>query len=115
MKNWKPLLLVVWVIALVLFLVYYIIPNENQKGDAAIRALEYENEELIAKAKVLELEINQLKKQATQIQGQIKNSDLKVEQLEIELDEKINSINSMSDLDLYDYFTEFKADSTKHK
>jgi peptidoglycan hydrolase CwlO-like protein len=115
MKLWKPFLLGLWVVILILLLVFYIIPQEEALQNDTIEKLEEANKQLELKNVSLDLEITTLKKQADSISGHIILSNQTVKKLENELNEKINRINAMSTMDLYGYFTGFKTDSTGHR
>ncbi|WP_407264853.1 hypothetical protein R5N98_12385 [Tenacibaculum maritimum] len=115
MKFWKPFLLVLWIAGIILLLVFYIIPQEEALSNSTIQKLEEENKELTIKNVKLDSEITKLKKQADSLSGRIILGNRTIQKLENKLDEKINRINAMSTMDLYGYFTRFKADSTRHQ
>lgn len=115
MKFWKPFLLGLWVVILILLLVFYIIPQEEALNNDTIQKLEQANKKLEIKNATLDLEIVTLKKHADSLSGRITLSNHTIKKLENEFDEKINSINNMSIVDLYSYFARFKADSTDYK
>ena len=114
MKFLKPFLLVLWIAGIILLLVYYIIPQEELERSDTIEKLEQVNEKLAIENTNLDKEINELKKQADSLTGRIILSTRTIEKLQIELDEKINTIHNMSDMELYGYFARFKTDSTAH-
>jgi len=115
MKFWKPFLLGLWVVILILLLVFYIIPQEEALNNDTIQKLEQANKKLELKNATLDSEISRLKKKADSLSGSITLSNQTIKKLENKLNEKINRINAMSVVDLYSYFTRFKADSTRHK
>lgn len=115
MKFWKPFLLGLWVVILILLLVFYIIPQEEALKNDTIEKLEQVNKKLQLKNVTLDSEITTLKKQADSLSRRITLNNQIVKKLENELNEKINRINAMSTMDLYGYFTEFKTDSTGHR
>lgn len=115
MKFWKPFLLGLWVVILILLLVFYIIPQEEALKSDTIEKLEKANKALELKNETLDTEITNLKTQADSLSGRISKSTQTIRKLENELDEKINRINVMSTMDLQSYFARFKADSTGHQ
>lgn len=114
MKFLKPFLLVLWIAGIILLLVFYIIPQEELERSDTIEKLEQANTKLAIENTNLDKEINELKKQADSLTGRIILSTRTIEKLQIELDEKINTIHNMSDIELYGYFARFKTDRTAH-
>ena len=115
MKFWKPFLLVLWIAGIIVLLIFYIIPHEEAFNNDTIQKLEKENELLSIENVTLDEEIKRLKKQTDSLTGKIVSSHKTIENLQNALDEKINTIDRMSALDLYEYFSGFTADSTKYK
>lgn len=115
MNKWKPILLGLWMIALVLLLVFYIIPQEEAINTTKIKELQTANKQLVLENVSLDTEIMRLKKQSDSLSGHIVTSTKTIQKLEYELNEKINRINAMSSVDLYEYFSKFETDSTDHK
>ncbi|QRM89516.1 hypothetical protein FG167_09830 [Lacinutrix sp. WUR7] len=115
MKFWKPFLLGLWVVILILLLVFYIIPQEEALKSDTIEKLEKANKALELKNETLDIEITNLKTQADSLSGRISESTQTIRKLENELDEKINRINVMSTMDLQGYFARFKADSSRNQ
>lgn len=115
MKFWKPFLLVLWIAGILVLLIFYIIPQEEALNNNTIQKLEKENELLTVKNVSLDEEIKKLKKQTDSLTGKIVLSHKMIQNLQNALDEKINTIDRMSALDLYEYFSGFTADSTRHK
>lgn len=115
MKFWKPFLLVLWIAGILVLLIFYIIPQEEALNNETILKLEKENELLTVKNLSLDEEIKKLKKQTDSLTGKIVLSHKTIQNLQNALDEKINTIDRMSALDLYEYFSGFTADSTRHK
>lgn len=104
MKFWKPFLLGLWVVILILLLVFYIIPQEEALKSDTIEKLEKANKVLELKNETLDTEITNLKTQADSLSGRISKSTQTIRKLENELDEKINRINVMSTMDLRNNF-----------
>ena len=115
MKFWKPFLLVLWIAGIIVLLIFYIIPQEEAMDNETIQELEKENELLKVKNVNLDEEIKRLQKQTDSLTGKIVSSHKTIENLQNALDEKINTIDRMSVLDLYEYFSGFTADSTGNK
>lgn len=115
MKFWKPFLLVLWIVGILVLLIFYIIPQEEALNNDTIQKLEKENELHTVKNVSLDEEIKKLKKQTDSLTGKIVLSHKTIQNLQNALDEKINTIDRMSALDLYEYFSGFTADSTRHK
>jgi peptidoglycan hydrolase CwlO-like protein len=115
MKFWKPFLLVLWIAGILVLLIFYIIPQEEALNNDTIQKLEKENELLTVKNVSLDEEIKKLKKQTDSLTGRIVLSHKTIQNLQNALDEKINTIDRMSALDLYEYFSGFTADSTRLK
>lgn len=115
MKFWKPFLLVLWIAGILVLLIFYIIPQEEALNNNTIQKLEKENELLTVKNVSLDEEIKKLKKQTDSLTGKIVLSHKTIENLQNALEEKINTIDRMSALDLYEYFSGFTADSTRLK
>ena len=115
MKFWKPFLLVLWIAGILVLLIFYIIPQEEALNNETILKLEKENELLTVKNLSLDEEIKKLKKQTDSLTGKIVLSHKTIQNLQNALDEKINTIDRMSALDLYEYFSGFTADSTRLK
>ena len=115
MKFWKPFLLVLWIAGILVLLIFYIIPQEEALNNDTIQKLEKENELLTVKNVSLDEEIKKLKKQTDSLTGKIVLSHKTIQNLQNALDEKINTIDRMSALDLYEYFSGFTADSTRLK
>lgn len=114
MKHWKLILLIVWITGLILFLNYYVLPKEQTVEISEVQSLKHDNEDLTVMIKLLDVEIDLLKTEADSLQHQIKYSNQTIKKLQHDLDKKINTIHSMSDVELYGYFSEFKTDSTAH-
>lgn len=114
MKIWKPILSLLWLVVLVLVLVFYIIPQEETIQNDTIEKLEKANEVLEVKNISLDSEIVKLKKQADSLSGFIIQSSQTILNLQNRLNEKINIINTMSDMELYGYFARFKTISTNY-
>lgn len=112
MKYWKPILLVLWMVGLILLLVFYIIPQEVRLQNYTIEKLEQENESLVLRNVTLDEEILQLKKQTDSLTSHISLSEQTIKKLETQLYEKLDRINAMSAMDLHEYFAGFKTDST---
>ncbi len=112
MKYWKPILLVLWMVGLVLLLVFYIIPQEERLQNDTIEKLEQENERLVLRNVTLDEEILQLKKESDSLTTHISLSEQTIKKLETQLYEKLDRINAMSAMDLQEYFAGFKTDST---
>ncbi len=115
MKFWKPFLLVLWIAGIIVLLIFYIIPQEEALNNETIQKLEKENELLTVKNVSLDEEIKKLKKQTDSLTGKIVLSHKTIQNLQNALEEKINTIDRMSALDLYEYFSGFTADSTRLK
>ncbi|WP_272022842.1 MULTISPECIES: hypothetical protein [Flavobacteriaceae] len=115
MKFWKPFLLVLWIAGILVLLIFYIIPQEEALNNETILKLEKENELLTVENVSLDEEIKKLKKQTDSLTGKIVLSHKTIQNLQNALDEKINTIDRMSALDLYEYFSGFTADSTRLK
>lgn len=115
MKFWKPFLLVLWIAGILVLLIFYIIPQEEASNNKTIQKLEKENELLTVKNVSLDEEIKKLKKQTDSLTGKIVLGHKTIQNLQNALDEKINTIDRMSALDLYEYFSGFTADSTRLK
>lgn len=111
MKHWKLILLVIWMIAITLFLVFYIIPQEERLQNDNIERLEQQKKSLIIQNSVLDEEIVLLKKQADSLTKRIVSSNTAIIKLKNELNEKMDNINAMSIVDLHQYFTKFRTDS----
>lgn len=112
MKYWKPILLVLWMVGLVLLLVFYIIPQEERLQNDTIEKLEQENESLAHRNATLDEEILELKKETDSLATHISLSEQIIKKLETQLYEKLDRINAMSAMDLHEYFAGFKTDST---
>lgn len=112
MKYWKPILLVLWMVGLVLLLVFYIIPKEERLQNDTIEKLEKENESLVLRNATLDEEILQLKKETDSLAAHISLSEQTIKKLETQLYEKLDRINAMSAMELHEYFAGFKTDST---
>lgn len=115
MNKWKPVLLGLWMLTLVLLLVFYIIPQEEALVTMEIKELQEANKKLAFENVSLDTEIVRLKKQSDSLSGYIVMSTKTIQKLEYELNEKINRISTMSSVDLYEYFSKFETDSTDHK
>ncbi|GAL74601.1 hypothetical protein JCM19275_3456 [Nonlabens ulvanivorans] len=115
MKFWKPFLLVLWIAGIIVLLIFYIIPHEEALNNDTIQKLEKENDLLTVNIITLDEEIKRLKKQTDSLTGKIVSSHKTIENLQNAMDEKINTIDRMSALDLYEYFSGFTADSTRYK
>lgn len=114
MKIWKPVVSVLWLVALIVVLVFYIIPQEETIQNDTIEKLEKANEVLEVKNVSLDSEIVKLEQQADSLNGFIIQNNQTILNLQNRLNEKINIINTMSDLELYSYFARFKTISSKH-
>ncbi|WP_179020734.1 hypothetical protein [Winogradskyella forsetii] len=114
MKIWKPIVSVLWLVVLILVLVFYIIPQEETIQNDTIEKLEKANEVLEVKNISLDSEIVRLKQQADSLNGFIIQNNQTILNLQNRLNEKINIINTMSDMELYSYFARFKTISSKH-
>ncbi|WP_010178124.1 hypothetical protein [Aquimarina agarilytica] len=112
MKYWKPILLVLWMVGLVLLLVFYIIPQEERLQNDTIEKLEQENENLAHRNATLDEEILHLKKETDSLATHISLSEQTIKKLETQLYEKLDRINAMSAMDLHEYIAGFKTDST---
>lgn len=106
-NKWKPILIGIWMLALVLLLVFYIIPQEEALETSEIKKLQTVNEKLVLENGSLDTEIVRLKKQSDSLSGHITKSHQTIQKLETELNEKINRINTMSTVDLFEYFSKF--------
>jgi peptidoglycan hydrolase CwlO-like protein len=115
MKFWKPFLLVLWIAGIIILLIFYIIPQEEAFNNDTIQKLKKENELLAIKNITLDEEIKRLKKQTDSLTGKIVSSNKTIQNLQNALNEKINIIDRMSALELYEYFSGFTADSTRYK
>jgi len=115
MKFWKPFLLVLWITGIIVLLIYYIIPKEDTQRNDNIEKLEKANQVLVLKNETLDKKINRLKDQTDSLSDKIKLSHQTIQQLQQNLNEQIKTIDRMSSLDLYEYFSRFKTDSTRHK
>jgi peptidoglycan hydrolase CwlO-like protein len=115
MKFWKPFLLVLWITGIIVLLIYYIIPKEDTQRNDTIEKLERANQVLVLKNETLDKKINRLKDQTDSLSDKIKLSHQTIQQLQQNLNEQIKTIDRMSSLDLYKYFSRFKTDSTRHK
>lgn len=114
MKIWKPIVSVLWLVALIVVLVFYIIPQEETIQNDTIEKLEKANEVLEVKNVSLDSEIVKLEQQADSLNGLILQNNQTILNLQNRLNEKINIINTMSDMELYSYFARFKTISSKH-
>lgn len=113
MNYWKPILLVLWMVGLVLLLVFYIIPQEERLQNDTIEKLEQKNESLAHRNATLDEEILQLKKETDSLATHISLSEQTIKKLETQLYEKLDRINAMSAMDLHEYFAGFKTDSKR--
>jgi TolA-binding protein len=109
MKIWKPILSVLWLVALILLLLFYIIPQEEASQNDTIEKLEKANKVLEIKNTDLDTEIQYLKKEADSLNGLIIYNNQTIESLKNQRNENINIINNMSDMELYSYFARFKT------
>ena len=114
MKIWKPVVSALWLVVLTIVLVFYIIPQEETVPNDTIEKLEKANEVLEVKNISLDSEIVRLKQQADSLNGFIIQNNQTILNLQNRLNEKINIINTMSDMELYSYFARFKTISSKH-
>jgi len=114
MKIWKPILSILWLVVLVVVLVFYISPQEETLQNDTIEKLEKANEVLEVKNISLDSEIVKLKQQADSLNDFIIQNNQTILNLQNRLNEKINIINTMSDMELYGYFARFKTISTKY-
>tara|TARA_R100001377_G_scaffold49580_1_gene28773 strand:+ start:907 stop:1251 length:345 start_codon:yes stop_codon:yes gene_type:complete len=114
MKFLKPIVSLLWLVALILLLKFYIIPKEEIIQNDVIEKLEKANEVLEVKNISLDSEIVKLKQQADSLNGFIIQNNQTILNLQNRLNEKINTINTMSDMELYGYFARFKTIGTKY-
>ena len=112
MKHWKPLLLVLWLVSIVLVLKFYIIPQEEASNILELEKLKEENKNLKRKNQLLDEDITVLKTKADSLKVALKQSEASINKLKQKHNENIRRITAMSVDELYSYFTEFKADST---
>lgn len=115
MNKWKLVLMGLWMISLVLLLVFYIIPQEDAIITKEIKALQNANEKLVRENKSLDTLIVLLKSQSDSLNEHIVQSTQNIQKLETELNEKINRINDMSDVDLFEYFSKFDTITKANK
>ncbi len=114
MKFWKPVVSILWLVALILLLKFYIIPQEETLRNDVIEKLEEANNVLEVKNINLDFEIEELKQQADSLSSVITYNNEAIQHLKKQLNEKINTINTMPDMELYRYFTRFKTISKDH-
>ncbi len=114
MKFLKPIVSLLWLVALILILKFYIIPKEEILQNDVIEKLEEANKVLGVRNINLDVEIEELKQQADSLSGVIIYNNEAIQNLKNQLNEKINTINNMSDVELYGYFARFKTASKKH-
>mgnify|MGYP003631585140 CR=1 FL=1 len=114
MKFLKPIVSLLWLVALILILKFYIIPKEEILQNDIIEKLEEANKVLEVKNVNFDFEIEELKQQADSLRGLIIYNNQTIQNLKNQLDEKINTISNMSDMELYGYFARFKTISKEH-
>lgn len=112
MKHWKPVLMVLWLVSIVLVLKFYIIPKEEELKLVELEKLKQENKNLKQQNQSLDEDINILKTNADSLKAALKQSEASINKLKQKHNENIRRITAMSVDELYSYFTEFKADST---
>lgn len=110
MKYWKPIVLVLW--GATLLFVFYIVPKEERLQKDTLDHLVQENKSLHYENQVLDKDIQQLQKAMDSLVKHIALSHNIIKTLEIRRNENLDKINTMSAMELQQYFTRFKTDST---
>ena len=115
MKHWKPILLVLWLVSIVLALKFYIIPQEEALNTVKIEQLKQENKILKQQNQSLDKDITILKTKADSLKVELKLNEASIIKLKQQHNENIHRITAMSRDELYGYFARFNANSTTNR
>lgn len=115
MSNRKSIVSIIGIIVVIAVALFFFKPNNDRDYNEIIIELEKENLQLENENSRLDTYILNSKKIADSLQFQIDQNHRIIQNLHYELTEKINYISSMSDVELYRYFTDIRTDSTNHR
>ena len=120
MSSKRYIAFILIVIAVNICTTLYFGGNDNSNYNETIIKLEQENLKLQEQNSKLDQDIIRRKQKANSLLLKLDQSNRIIQNLHYELQQKINLIDRMSDVELYEYFASFKtnnirADSTKHK
>jgi len=115
MSNRKSIVSIVGIIVVIVVALFFFKPNSDRDYNEIITQLEKENLHLENENSRLDIYVLNSKKTADSLQLQIDQNHRIIQNLQYELTEKIKYISSMSDVELYQYFTDIRTDSTDHR
>jgi peptidoglycan hydrolase CwlO-like protein len=115
MSSKRYLAFILIVIAVNIFTTCFFGGNDNSNYNETIIKLEQENLKLQEQNSKLDQDILKRKKKSDSLKLKLDQSNRIIQNLHYELQQKIHFISRMSDVELYEYFANFRTDSTKHK
>jgi len=95
--------------------ILYFNTNNNDNHNEIIIALEKENIRLENENSRLDTLILNRRKTSDSLVKELNQNQYIIQHLHYEITQKINTINAMSDMELYRYFSNIRTDNTDHR
>ena len=113
--NWKSFFIGVLLVASLQLLYQITFPSTIIEDNQIVKELKKKNQKLDSQNKLLEREVVGLKKESHHLLGQIEFSNNRLKKIKDELKKKNKSIDSMSIVELHEYFSKFKTLTSKDR
>ena len=115
MSNRKFILSIVVIIAVNVFTIRYFNPDTTDNHNEIIIGLEKENVRLENENSRLDTLLLKKHKTSDSLTKKLDQNKRIIQNLHYEIQEKINVIGTMSDLELYRYFSNIRTDQADHR